>query len=97
MKTILGLAALLVFVLAPVSAQEFVAPAQEERPTRPAPDQQRISIEGIVAQIFKNPQPLQLINPLAPASYGSGEQNVSKDEGDPYFNSTGLIVLGVDW
>lgn len=54
-----------------------------------------ITIEGIVAQVFKNKQPLQLINPLAPAKYGSGDQNLSRDPvtGRP----EGFIVLGIQW
>jgi hypothetical protein len=34
---------------------------------------------GIVVQMFNAPQPLQLINPLAPKEYGNGEQNLSLD------------------
>ena len=34
---------------------------------------------GAVVQVIKVDHPLQLINPFAPAEYGSGEDNVSRD------------------
>ena len=34
---------------------------------------------GIMVQLFNAPQPLQIINPLAPKEYGNGEQNLSVD------------------
>jgi len=38
------------------------------------------------------------LNPAAPASYGNGEKNVSKDisEGTP-FQATTLTIVGVEW
>jgi hypothetical protein len=43
-------------------------------------------------------QPLQLINPFAPKSYGTGEANVSQDDsfGQTYPSQPGLIVFGVE-
>jgi len=63
----------------------------EVEPTRP-------SIEGIVKDIFETRKPWQMVNPAAPASYGSGEKNVSKDfgPGTPV-KSSGLIVFGIEW
>jgi hypothetical protein len=82
-----------------LSAQEFVAPTA---PRREITTEERIelrpSIEGIVKEIFVTKKPCQMINPAAPAKYGTGEKNVSKDfgAGTP-FKSTGLIVAGVEW
>ena len=39
----------------------------------------KAATEGIVVQCVLADSPLQLINPLAPASYGNGEQNVVRD------------------
>ena len=39
----------------------------------------KATTEGIVEQCVLADNPLQLINPLAPASYGNGEQNVVRD------------------
>jgi hypothetical protein len=81
-----------------LSAQEFVAPGAERREVVPAePVQIRPSIEGIVKEIFTK-KPWQLVNPAAPASYGSGEKMVSKDfgPGTPY-HSSGWIIAGVEF
>ena len=86
--------------LSPLMAQDFVAP---QAPTEEIdPDavviREKPSIEGIVKQIFTTDRPWQLINPAAPASYGSGQKNVSKDfgPGTPH-HSTGVVVAGVEW
>lgn len=92
-------ALLVAVLLAPgvLCAQEFIAPKPERHevvPVEPAP---RPGIEGIVKDVFTK-KPWQLVNPLAPASYGSGEKRVSKDfgPGTPY-KSSGWIIAGVEW
>ncbi len=80
-------------------AQDFEVILPEDReietievePTKP-------TIEGIVKNIFETRKPWQLVNPAAPASFGTGEKNVSKDfgPGTPV-KSTGLIVFGIEW
>lgn len=80
-------------------AQDFEVILPEDReietievePTKP-------TIEGIVKDIFETRKPWQLVNPAAPASFGTGEKNVSKDfgPGTPV-KSTGLIVFGIEW
>lgn len=86
--------------LAPALAQDFVAPQTETREINPeAPAiTEKPSIEGIVKQIFVTDKPWQLVNPAAPAKYGTGAKNVSKDfgPGTPY-HSTGVVVAGVEW
>lgn len=86
--------------LAPVVAQDFVAPQQETEEINPVAPviREKPSIEGIVKQIFVTDKPWQLVNPAAPASYGSGAKNVSKDfgPGTPH-HSTGVVVAGVEW
>ena len=100
MKSVLHAAFLVLLAFSiPLQAQDgaLTAPKRKEVQTteavkvKPSP----ITIDGIVAQIFKNKQPLQLINPLAPAKYGSGDQNLSRDPvtGRP----EGFIVLGIQW
>ncbi len=96
MKTFLMLLAL-ILPLASSQAQDFVAPAGIQREiTAEAPDL-KPTIDGIVTQIFTD-KPWQALNPAAPASYGTGEKNVSKDisGGTPY-QATGLTVVGVEW
>lgn len=74
-------------------AEEIVVSETVTEPVKP-----RASIEGIVKQIFVDKKPWQLVNPVAPAKYGSGKKVVSKDfgPGTPY-HSAGVVVLGVEW
>ncbi len=86
--------------LAPLVAQDFVAPVRQPRQIEVTPTEvtQKPSIEGIVKQVFVTGKPWQVVNPAAPASYGSGVKNVSKDFGPATpFHSTGLVVVGVEW
>lgn len=39
----------------------------------------KITYEGIVVEALKTKRPLQLFNPVAPAQYGSPEDNVVRD------------------
>jgi hypothetical protein len=39
----------------------------------------KVVYSGIAVQVSKAKQPLQLINPLAPAQYGSGHENLDRD------------------
>jgi len=82
-----------------VSAQDFVAPSTPAREIVPeVVITPKPTIEGIVKDIFVTKKPWQMVNPAAPAKYGSGEKKVSKDfgPGTP-FKSTGLVVVGVEW
>jgi len=81
---------------------EFVAPQE----TRPAPSREQVapvrqtpSFSGIIAQIFRAPQPLQMINPLAPSYYGSGKDNMVSGENDSVkgANSPLLVFFGIEW
>jgi hypothetical protein len=90
----------LVLTISPISlAEDFVVPLPE------APDMEPVEVEstdpaiaGIVKDVFVTRKPWQLVNPAAPASFGSGEKNVSKDfgPGTPV-KSAGLIVFGIEW
>lgn len=59
---------------------------------KPAP----YDITGIVAQAFNIKKPLQMVNPLAPAKYGDGQDNVSWDPDKPE-KPKGIILLGIQW
>ena len=81
-------------------AQEFiVAPSRPtERSVIVESVSPRPSIEGIVKEIFVTKKPWQMVNPAAPAHYGTGEKNVSQDfGGGTPFKSTGVVVVGVEW
>lgn len=80
--------------------EEFIAPRSPDREIveelLPQQDTSRPSIEGIVAELFKNRNPLQMINPLAPATYGNGKKNVSWSEKEPG-KPKGFILFGIEW
>jgi hypothetical protein len=97
MKTKLFLLALAATV--PLYAQDFVAPTQKPHEISPVEVvQPKPTIDGIVKEIFVTKKPWQLVNPAAPASYGTGEKLVSRDTGPGTpFHSTGLVVVGVEW
>jgi hypothetical protein len=80
-------------------AQEFVAPEADERDLVPIePVDPRPSIEGIVKEVFVTQKPWQLVNPLAPKEYGTGEKMVSQDFGPATpFKSTGWVIFGIEW
>lgn len=99
MKTAGKLFAVGLLTAGPLSAQEFIAPDVPRREVVPIEViEPRPSIEGIVKEIFVTKRPWQLVNPAAPARYGSGQRMVSKDfgSGTPY-HSSGWIVAGVEW
>jgi len=62
---------------ADLAATQFILEAQPPAPN--AVTVEDITYSGIGVQVFTAPQPLQMINPLAPEEYGQGEQNVERD------------------
>jgi hypothetical protein len=49
---------------------------------KPAPNETvhgRIAVDGILVQLDKTDNPLQLINPAAPARYGTAEENILRN------------------
>ena len=50
---------------------------------------------GIVVQLMRAPQPLQLINPWAPQAYGTGENNLVLDPIDNH--PTGLKLFAISF
>ena len=75
--------AILSALVASVSAQSFRAPIGPQQPVRamptPPPLLQRPQVEGVVARAVRGGNPLQMINPVAPAKYGTAEQSVVID------------------
>ncbi|MEI8292532.1 MAG: hypothetical protein WCG66_00935 [bacterium] len=79
-------------------AQDFVAPRGVQRDITSHPLETNPEIAGIVGQIFNESKPWQLLNPSAPASFGNGAKNVSKDAsaGTPH-QATTLTIIGIEW
>lgn len=62
------------------SAQTFRAPIGPQQPVRamptPPPIWQR-NVQGVVPRAIRGGNPLQMLNPRAPAIYGTAEQSVA--------------------
>ena len=52
-----------------------------------------VPIEGVVQAAIRHGQPVQMINPAAPARYGSGEEHAVHDPKDPG-KPKGIVFFG---
>jgi hypothetical protein len=80
MKTLL--IALLAGLVTTAWAQELTAPIGPQKPVRamptPPPVAVRPQVQGVVPRAFgRGRNPLRMLNPGAPAQYGTGEQSVA--------------------
>ena len=76
------LIALLAGLVTTASAQELTAPIGPQKPVRamptPPPVSLRPKVQGVVPRAFgPGRNPLQMLNPWAPARYGTGEQSLA--------------------
>lgn len=53
----------------------------------------KITVDGVIPMALRTRHPLQLINPLAPAEYGNGFENVTSDPDTR--QATGIRFLGI--
>ncbi len=86
MKTLM--IAILAALVTTASAQEFRAPIGPQKPVRametPPPVSERPKIEGALPKAFgPGRNPLQMLNPWAPARYGIWVENTSFDPNHP--------------
>ena len=76
---------------------EFVAPKKLKRtPPKKVEEESLFKLDGSLTKAVKSKQPWQMVSPLAPASYGTGEENVSKDP-DEEGRNEGLLLFGIQW
>jgi hypothetical protein len=78
MKTFLILSLFLAAISASVPAQNFTAPArpqQVQRKKAPPPVSRR-EVTGVIPRAIRGGNPLQMLNPRAPARYGTAEESV---------------------
>jgi hypothetical protein len=80
--------AILVTLVTGVSAQEYRAPIGPQKPVRamatPPPLLERPAVEGVVPRAFQpGRNPLQMLNPWAPARYGTWVESTSFDPNIP--------------
>src|SRR5207248_10007792 len=82
MKTLM--IAILAALVTTVSAQEYRAPLGPQKPVRamatPPPLLRRPAVEGVAPRAFQSGgNPLQMLNPWAPARYGNCVESTSLD------------------
>lgn len=73
---------LLVALVVSASAQTLQAPVSKKRVKHPAPPPplSKKTIDGVVPRAFQaGGNPLQMVNPYAPAKYGTAEEHVVLD------------------
>ena len=78
MKTFLILGLVAAAMTASASAQNFAAPARAPQPQRqkaPPPISRR-DVTGVIPRAIRGGNPLQMLNPRAPARYGTAEESV---------------------
>lgn len=57
----------------------------------------RISVDGSVARGIRSGQPLQMVNPFAPANYGDGSDMVRREPDDPDGRPRGFKLLAFEF
>ena len=76
---------------------ELVAPKKLKRTAPKKMEQEpRLKCDGSLTKAIQSGQPWQIVNPLAPSSYGTGEGVVSEDP-DELGRGQGLLLFGVQW
>ena len=82
MKTYLALGLLIMTAIAAMAApQTLTAPIRTRAVRKPAPPPAifRENVQGVVPRAVRGGNPLQMLNPNAPARYGTAEQSVVID------------------
>ena len=82
MKTYLGFGLLIMTAVAAMGApQTLTAPIRSHAVRKPAPPPAifRENVQGVVPRAVRGGNPLQMLNPNAPARYGTAEQSVVID------------------
>ena len=78
MKTLLILGVVLAGMTVSASAQNFTTPArtqQVQRKKAPAPISRR-DVTGVIPRAIRGGNPLQMLNPRAPARYGTAQESL---------------------
>ena len=78
MKTFLIVGLLVAAMTTSVSAQSFTAPARapQAAPKKTPPPISRRDVTGVIPRAIRGGNPLQMLNPRAPARYGTAEESV---------------------
>ncbi len=78
-------------------AQTFTAPIEPQRPIKPRPSPPPLTgrdVQGVVPRGLRGGNPAQMLNPRAPARYGTAEQSVVlKPDGSGKWNGIKLFEI----
>jgi hypothetical protein len=78
-------------------AQTYTAPVQPQRPIEPKPTPPPLrarDVQGVVPRAIRGGNPAQMLNPRAPARYGTAEQSVLlKPDGSGKWNGIKLFEI----
>ena len=89
MKTLLILGFVVAAMTASASAQNFTTPAhtqQVQRKKAPPPISRR-DVTGVIPRAIRGGNPLQMLNPRAPARYGTAAESVLYEASYPRRNA----------
>ena len=87
MKTYLIAALFIAVAVTPAVAQTkktFTAPVTQPKKTPRPPPLYKRDVDGVIPRAFRGGNPLQMLNPKAPARYGTSQDAVSFDFTDFY-------------
>lgn len=71
---------ILLALVASAGAQTLQAPIAKKKRPAPAPPIYRKNVDGVIPRAFqRGGNPLQMVNPYAPAKYGTAEEHVVLD------------------
>ena len=76
------LSILMIALIATASGQTFQTPATKKAIKRPSPPPPvyKENVQGVIPRAVRGGNPLQMLNPKAPAKYGTAAQSVILDE-----------------
>jgi hypothetical protein len=98
MKRVFATVAGLLLVAGAALGQTFTAPSQPQRPIQPKPKPlppiTARDVQGVIPRAIRGGNPAQMLNPRAPARYGTAEQSVTlKPDGSGKWNGVKLFEI----
>jgi hypothetical protein len=96
MKKISASVAVVLLLAGAAFGQTFTAPQQPQRPIQPKPPPPVTAreVQGVLPRAARGGNPVQMLNPRAPAQYGTAEQSVTlKPDGSGKWNGIKLFEI----
>jgi hypothetical protein len=98
MKKVFAAVAGLFLLAGAAFGQTFTAPSQPQRPIQPKPKPPppitARDVQGVIPRAIRGGNPAQMLNPRAPARYGTSEQSVTlKPDGSGKWNGVKLFEI----